>query len=352
MATASLDLEPWIGQRSSTFRFALIDGVTGESKGDIHPLREDVPVLTHDTQRTIKRTLTMSLGVEDSALISPVRDRVLVYMVTGSVEYPLGRYMFADATTAQWTSGELASCSLMDEMFIVDQPMESAFAATGLFNSNVTLTMQRLMQQLPQITYQFPPCPQSATGSWSAGTSRAKVLSDLCTQGGLFSPWFDNDGVLRAVLSFDPADAVPTIDLDAGSRVIRGTIANTNDLLEAPNRFIVISNGATGVEAQSPAYGTYDVPNSAPHSILNRGFVIPNVREIQTSGSSAAAAAAKAIGIASTVFERVQLDTAPDPRHDSYDVILWQGELWLELSWSMNLIEGGTMSHVMRKAYS
>lgn len=351
MSTASLDLEPWIGQRSATYRFALFDGVTGESKGDIHPLREDVPSLSHDTTRTIKRTLTMSLGVTDSALINPVRDRVRVYMVLGGVEYPLGRYMFSDSTVAQWTSGELASCSLMDEMFIVDQPMENAFSViTGYVDVNST--MARLMQPLPQITYDFEQASQSAAGGWAAGTSRAKVLSELCTQGGFFAPWFDNDGTLRAIQAFDPADKLPTIDLDEGNRVIRGTVANSNDLLDAPNRFVVISNGATGIQAQAPTYGIYDVPNSAPHSILNRGFVIPDVRDLQTATGSSATVAAKAIGIASTVFERVNLDTPPDPRHDSYDVIRWQGELWLELSWSMSLIEGGTMSHVMRKAYS
>lgn len=351
MTTPSLELAAYVGQRSSTFRFALLDGVTGESKGDIHPLREDVPVLSHDTSRTIKRTLNISLGVTDSALINPVRDRVLVYMVTGGVEYPLGRYMFSDATVARWTSGALTSCTLMDEMFIVDQPMENAFSALRDY-VGVNATMVRLMQPLPQITYDFEVSSQNAAGSWAAGTSRAKVLGDLCTQGGFFSPWFDNDGVLRAIQSFDPADKLPDIDLDEGYRVIRGTVAETNDLLDAPNRFIVISNGATGIEAQAPTYGVYDVPNSAPHSILNRGFVVPDVRDLQTATGASAQVAAKTIGITSTVFERVHLETVPDPRHDSYDVIRWQGELWLELSWSMNLIEGGTMSHVMRKAYS
>lgn len=351
MTTPSLDLPAYIGQRSATFRFALSDGVTGENKGDIHPIRQDVPTLSHDTTRTIKRTLNISLGVTDSALINPVRDRVRVYMALGGVEYPLGKYMFSDATVARWTSGALMSCSLMDEMFIIDQPMENAFSAM-LDYSGLNATLVRLMQPLPQIIYDFEVSGQNAAGSWAAGTSRAKVLGDLCTQGGFFSPWFDNDGVLRAIQAFDPADKLPDIDLDEGYRVIRGTIAETNDLLDAPNRFIVISNGATGIEAQSPTFGTYDIPNSAPHSVLNRGFVIPDVRDLQTATGSSAQVAAKAIGIAGTVFERVHLETPPDPRHDSYDVIRWRGELWLELSWSMALIEGGTMSHVMRKAYS
>jgi hypothetical protein len=52
------------------------------------------------------------------------------------------------------------------------------------------------------------------------------------------------------------------------------------------------------------------------------------------------------------VFERVELSTPPDPRHDSHNVIRWQGENWLELAWSMPLVEGGEMRHVLRKAYT
>ena len=43
--------------------------------------------------------------------------------------------------------------------------------------------------------------------------------------------------------------------------------------------------------------------------------------------------------------------TIPDPRHDGYDVIRWQGFNWLELGWSLPMIEGSSMSHTLRKSY-
>lgn len=347
-----LDLASYVGQRSVTFTFRLWDAVTGENLGYIHPLRESPPTLTHDTTRTIKRQLSpLTLGVADAALVNPLRQRVEVAMVVKGVSYPLGRYIFTDRTDVQWTSGNLASCSLVDEMFLIDQEMETSFAADTVSNETVEEAIRRLLSGVA-LDMRIEPSNLEAVGSWTAGTSRAKVLGDLCTQGGYFAPWMDSDGVLRVIRSFDPATQLPTLDFDAGNQVIRGSIANTNDLLNAPNRFIVIGNASGGTSSQQPAVGIYNVPASAPHSAANRGFVLPDVIDMQVKDSAQAQTVAQTIGLSRTVYERVDLATAIDPRHDSYDVIRWQGELWLELSWSMSLTPGAEMRHLLRKAYS
>jgi hypothetical protein len=97
--------------------------------------------------------------------------------------------------------------------------------------------------------------------------------------------------------------------------------------------------------------GEASVPQSAPHSLKNRGFEILEVQTLQASSTGQAGAIAKNLMLRQTLFETTSLTTAPDPRHDSYNVIRWQGELWLELAWSMALTEGGGMNHSMRKAY-
>lgn len=342
-----LDLDDSVGQRSATFTYALSDGVNGELKGNLTPLRESAPTITHNTTATIKRTVTLALGVEDSARVNPVRDRVDIAMLLKGVAYPLGRYLFVDQTDAQWTSGNLASVSLMDEMFILDQPITRGFTGNDQLVVNA---IHALLEDFPDIEIEMDSSGLVAVGSWAAGTSRATVLADLCEQGGFFRPWFDNHGVLRIIKAFEPADKQPDIDLDVGNRVIRGTIANSSDLLTAPNRFVVISNGPNG-DTDAVVVGTYDVPASAPHSIANRGFVVANVQDIQLNSPDQAFAVARTIGISSTVFQRVNLSTPPDPRHDSYNVILWQGQRWLEIGWTMSLIEGGAMAHTMRKAY-
>ena len=348
MTNPLLDLAPYVGQRSATFQFQLFDGPTGENLGYLTPLRDSPASITHDTTRTIKRELSMSLVVEDSARVDVIRARVEVSMILGGVTYPLGRFLYADDTGDKRSSGTLHSGKLIDEMFVIDQKMDRGFTAIG----SVDQSIANLLVNVPNLITDIEASGLPATGTWPSGTSRAKVLSDLCTQGGYFLPWFDNRGILRIIRAFDPANKFADFDFDTGNTVIRNSIAETNDLLDAPNKFIVVSNGTQGSDAGMPAVGTYLVPNSAPHSIANRGFAITDVRDIQITNPVQAQVAAQTIGISNTVFERVQLATAPDPRHDSYDVIQWDGDKWLELSWSMTLDEGAPMQHVMRKTYS
>jgi hypothetical protein len=52
-----------------------------------------------------------------------------------------------------------------------------------------------------------------------------------------------------------------------------------------------------------------------------------------------------------TLVEQLQLQTAADPRYDSYDVVRWQGVNWLEISRSMQLTNGAPMQHIFRRTY-
>jgi hypothetical protein len=79
--------------------------------------------------------------------------------------------------------------------------------------------------------------------------------------------------------------------------------------------------------------------------------VIPEVVDWQVDTVEQANAIAFNLGQRQTVFERVQFDTIPDPRHDSYDVFRLDGSNWLEIAWSLPLLEGSSMSHVGRKVY-
>lgn len=338
-----LDLDAGVGQRSCTFRFDLINGVTGQHLGEINPVR--AATLTHDTTRTIKRQLTFPLGAVDLAAINTVTDRVLVILVLADgEEWPLGRYMFTDDSRVEYTSGELGAMALSDEMFLVDQEIESGISG---IDQPVQAVVLDAMSGLP-VTVEMEASPFMSAEAWGVGTGRGQVLEALSVSGDWFSPWFGNDTHMHFIRTFDPATRVPDFNLDAGFRVVREGIVKTSDLLTAPNRFVVISNVS---QTDVPIVGTADVPINAPHSIPNRGFVITKTVQLQLQSQSQATSVARGLANRQTIFERVNLTTPPDPRHDSYNVIKWQGDLWLELAWSMSLIEGGGMNHVLRKSY-
>lgn len=356
-----LDMPSWVGQRTATFKFILINAVKAQRPIELHPLKDPTPTLTHDTTRTIKRQIQgLSFGVDESALINVVQSRILLYMVIGGQSFPLGRYMFADRTGFTFTNGEIINAMLYDEMFIVDQQIETGFSphgdpetsSTGGGGMYCTRAIEALLRGLP-VVVDIASSPFATIGSWTAGTSRGQIVEQIALDGDYFSPWFGNDTKMHFIRTFDPAAVIPTFDLDVGNRVIRGSIIESDDLLTAPNRFIVISNGATTEDgAASPIVGRADVPTTAPHSVVNRGFVIPSVSERQVGTEQQVASIARNLALRQTIFERVELATPPDPRHDAYDVIKWQGEKWLELTWTLPLQEGAAMGHLMRKAYS
>lgn len=337
------DLASGVGQRKFTFTFARINGVTGEHLGFITPIRN--AILSHDTTRLIKRQLTLNLGAADSAIINTISDRIDVTMIAGDgSSWPLGRYMFTDNTEKIFTSGTLDNVVLNDEMFKVDQVIVSGIDGDGPAITDVTKT---ILSDIG-IPFSIEASPFFASQSWAAGSTRGNILETLATAGDYFSPWFGNDKMFRMIRSFDPITKVPQFDWDSGSQVIRDPITRTSNLLTAPNRFLVISNTNAST---NPVTGVAYVPANAPHSFSNRGFYITDQRTLQLTDSSQALAVAQNLANRFTIFNTETLTTGIDPRHDSYDVIRWQGSLWLELSWSMNFTTG-VMNHTLRKAYT
>jgi len=131
--------------------------------------------------------------------------------------------------------------------------------------------------------------------------------------------------------------------------VIRDQNIESDNFINAPNRFVVIGNGAAVFD--EPVIASADVPSSAPHSITNRGFIVSEVAMRQVTTRSQAAAIAQQLVQTQTLFQQVELETLSDPRHDSYDVIRWQDELWQEISWSLPLDVTQPMRHILRRAF-
>jgi hypothetical protein len=348
----ALNLDQSIGQYQYTYRFELVDAVDGKHLGDIHPIRD--AVLRHDTSQISKRTLGFSLGKADTAYVNALTDRVMPFMVipgipcpdTASGDWPLGRYQFVDNPRKVSTGGRLAQPNLVDEMFLVDQPILAGISGVGFA---VDLVIVSALAGLG-IVYDLEPSPYTSADSWGVGKNRGQILETLSVAGDYWSPWFDNFGILRFRRTFDPAVQVPDINLDVGARVMRQDILETDELLTAPNTFVVVSNNSR--TPKDPAVGIATVPTNAPNSVANRGFAIAKVVDLQLSDGAQAQAVANGLVQRRGVFEQVQLTTVADPRHDGYNVIRWQGANWLELSWSLTLKPGEPMSHTLRKSYT
>lgn len=341
-----LDLPAWRGQRVERFTWNWINGVTGAIKGKIHPSRSDAPSITHDTSQSIKRQLTINLDSIDTSQIDVITDRILPFVTIGDdPPWPLGRYMFTGETDALTTRGDRGSFTLMDEGFAIDQQLSDPYSSIDTVN----LAVIRLVTQVPFIKTQTEPTEFDATGAFAPGSTRGQALTQYTTQGDYFPYWMDNDGFFRMIRTRDPAREIPDFDYDTNHVIKRDSVSHTSDLINAPNRFIVIGNSSAA--ASSALVGRYDVPPSAPHSIVNRGFVIPNVVNAQVNSQAQVSAMARNLGIRQTIFERVTFDTVIDPRRDSYNITRFEGANWLELAWRMTCMPGGSVQVTMRKSY-
>lgn len=346
-----LELPDYVGQRSATFRFDIVDAVTGYRR-ELHPISNTSPTIQHSTSGTIKRRVNnLLLGVDDTAIFNSISSRLEPFMLVGGEEFTLGRYVPADWPRFLSTGGTTSSASFFDEGFIVDQQITNAFGPSTTLTEFVSTLLNRFLVNYP-IQFSIEPSDFVTLGSWGAGTRGGFVVEQLALDGDYLAPWFDNQSIMRFIRNFDPANVIPTFDFDVGNRVIRENIIESDNLIDAPNRFVVIGNGSATIENGGAIVGVADVPNSAPHSIMNRGFVVPSVVTRQIESATQAAAIAQNLVQRQTLVEQVSLTTAPDPRHDSYDVIRWQGENWLEIGWSLTCSEGAPMQHTLRKTYS
>jgi hypothetical protein len=353
-----ISCQSWMGQQQYTYEFELVDGITGLSKGLVRPDRGSTVTLSHDTTRLVKRTVSgLTLMPSDAVRVNTVRDQIYIRMVTpDGEEYPLGMYRFVDNSRIDASYGQISSTSLADEMWIIDQPLSKSFSAAAIppdkYGEPVDNAAQRLLAGF-KLKIKFESTSYKSLGSWQAGTSRAQALGELARDGAYWPPWFDNDGVLRLVQSFDPALRLATFDWDDVHCVVRDTVVYTDNLIDAPNRFIVISNADTQSDVGSrPIWGTYDVPASAPHSFANRGFLIVDRRDEQVTSSAQAKKLARSTALLEAPFELLEVSTLPNPLHDSYDIIRWDGFNWLETSWSLPLVTGGLMRHTLQKVYT
>lgn len=352
MATATelLDLAPGVGQRRATFTFTLTEAGSLRPLGDLHPDATSAPVLTHDVSRTVARGITgLVLDSADAAAVNVVKDRVTVAMIVGGETFPLGTYVFTDAARARTTAGRRLTGAVADLGFVVDQPTDATVGVAA--NTNVGTAIAEVLAGVDGLQGFTVEATAQAVGApigWAAGTNRGRILADLAALGGYFAPFAANDSQIRVLQAFDPAELPPTFTFGPGGRVIDNTVTESDDLLDAPNRFVVIDNA----NPDAPIVGTYDVPVTAPHSAANRGFVVADVRDVQGLGTAAAAdAAARAAGLATLVYATVTLSTPPDPRHDGYDIVGYDGANWLETAWSLPLVEGSEMSHTIQRAY-
>lgn len=343
-----LDLE--VDHRSATFRFDLLSS-DGIALGQVDVQADRPPQVVNNINRPIKRSMR-GLRIPSAAYaeIDTLTERIAPVMVlSNGAEFPLGVFLFADAARYRRTDSLDSDSVLVDQSLILDQA-----TSTSIGYSAGASVRDAVVEQLAAAGFLTVSVDSSARTfggpvAWPAGTSRLAVLNELAGMMGAYSPYFDNGGIATVRLVPDLATATPDLIYGEDGRIYADTIVETDDLLEAPNRYIAISSDAT----EEPVVGVFDVPDDAPHSIANRGFAIASVRDVQGLENQAAAvdAARAAYAQDSSTFFWADFASAPDPRHDTFDIVAYRGVNYREQAWSLDLVEGAPMTHSLRRIY-
>ncbi len=351
------------GQIATSYWFELLD-ISHNPIGRLNALSSSSASISNNINRTVKRQLGgLVLPPTDTAAVNTLTDRVRPWHVDqAGVQRPLGIFLFADATRDRrtYSSVQFASVgsqlsltgSLLDQLCTIDQATEKTTSYPPGYS--VAVALQEQMERSSAIEWTIDPSTASIRGSeWfvkPAGTSLLEVINALAELGGYYSLFFDNSGIGRLIQVPDLASSDVDFAYSEGSTVFANSISETDDILQAPNRYIVINNSMTDESVS----GRWDIPSTSPNSIANRGFVVAKVIDAQgVESNDDATAMAKAAGQADySTYAWANFDTVINPNHDTYNIVGWRGVKHREQAWSFDLSANGKQRHELRRIFA
>lgn len=357
------------GQATFDFRFEVLD-VDGNQVDVVHPSVTSTPQVAWNPSNRITRTLTgVRLDPTEAAGLIPGQHRirpVFVVALTGG-EYPLGVFLYVGGAQLELAGGTWVDCTVMPDLtWVLDQKLADMLqvAAVSILTTAALSVVRGGGIPVASIDIAASPTTLGVTPlTYVAGKDSRLACLDQITNLLAYLPcYFDRDAtfVMRPVPV--PSESWPGRHGDAndptsrshrfyqgqGGRVDMNSVSTSTKL--TPNVYLVYSTSPSG----GAVAARYDVPASNANSKENIGF--PIVRSLDVPGlvdnvQALAAATAQAKRDAATATT-VTFTSAPDPRHDAWGIVDFNGTLYLEVSWTLELSPGGKHTHVLAQAYS
>jgi hypothetical protein len=345
-------VEGGVFQRADQYRFDLTDH-SGDVIGQLTPDYENPPRMTNDTTRAVMRTIDqLVLPASESNHVDGIRDRLRVTMVLeNGAEFEMGTFLWGDDTHPVREWGHEHHSVLVDLLHPFTSPRGKT--SSSKLGANVITRAgdhARLIESSVNMDIVPDPSVLTAPLGWTPTDTLLRVINDHLALVSYLPMHYDRHSRLQMRPVPDVDNTPVDISYGDAGRIERDSITMSDDLLQAPNEFVVYDSSAQG----APRIGRYQVPASAPHSVENRSYVWRRVEGIQGLASQAAAdKAAKALAVTdrNATFDWRTWTSAADPRHDTFNVISFYGVPYLEVRWSLVLAPGGPMTHQARRVY-
>ncbi len=353
--TEILDVvEGGVYHRADRYSFELLDA-DWNVLGELVASPMSSPTLSIDTSRAVVRTLdNLDLPADVRNDINSVADLVRPVMhLQNGARFNQGVLGWAQDNRPRRSWGTEHASSLRDRSYLLNQPRGKT-SHTGKGSNLLQRAIDHAALRIPRDRMRVEGESgevAAAPMSWPPGEALSNVINAHLAPIGYLPAYFDHEGLL--VFRPAPVD-VDQVSADLvyrpGGRILADSIVGSDDLLDAPNVYVVMETSGQG----APIIGRYQIPASAPHSVENRnGEEIVRVIPMQGLGSQAQAnaAAKRAAQTDEASYEWQQFAGVADPRHDVWNVVNLLGVNYLETAHRRVLVSGAPHTHVLRRVY-
>ena len=272
----------------------------------------------------------------------------------GWCEWPLGLFLPTSPTRTRRSSGErYYSIEAYDQAKALDDdkltaPLTIEAGVRYLDAAYAQLQAAGILRLVRDDAEQV----LAADLQFDIGATRQEVINALLTSVNFRPVWFDEFGSARFTAYAPPYNRRVTHQYTADARsVITPDISGEMDQFEAPNVIVCVCS-----QAEQALSSVWQNDNAAsPLSIARRGRRVVRVVSVTDTADQETldAYAARLGNQAAAVADSVQFETLNMPAHSAWDILYLDtpeaSGKYEEISWGMDLADGGRMQHTARK---
>ena len=311
-------------------------------------------VNVNNTQ-TIKRE--MQCEFEDDPEINLLTDRFAPVQVLNGIEYPLGRYIAAEAPLNTKERNVTRSLRAYGLIYLADELsiLEDRLTIPAGTKYTDAIQQQLILAGIDRFVIE----PNSAVivedrEDWEPGEKRIAVINQLCSEINYNQAYDDNNGVVQVNSYRRPhiSNVDFTYKTDKKSDLIPSH-SQLFDMFARYNVFVLVCENPEK-DGTMVAKSTNNDPSS-PVSTINVGRQIL-YREKLSNIATLAELQTKADNLKFEnlmVPETVTLATGPRPQHDCFNILAVDKDgvqgIYQEQSWTLKLGSPGEMSHKLRR---
>lgn len=315
------------------------------------------PQVNVNNQQVIQRELSVSHL--DDAEINLLTDRFAAYMILDGKEYPLGKFVAAEAPKSNGNMS-VRSLTAYGLVYLTDELAKIEERLHIPAGTKYTDAIQNQLILSGIVDFFIEPSDAVISEDredWEPGEKRSTILHQLCSEINYLPPYDDNNGLVQV-----RAFVRPTIEnVNFSYRVDNKSIlyqddTQDTDMFARPNVFMLIcENPEKETDGTEELVATsVNTDPSSPISVPNVGRRILHIERVDNIASleELQHKADNMMFGNLTITENIGISTGPNPAHDCFNILaVDKGSIkgiYQEQAWTLDLAGSGKMAHNLK----